>query len=244
MAAYRKEELMYRAKVKKKLLGLLSLPSIGHRAYKPGDLVYITPEQYWLPDVQAAFNKGILILEAGNPKTIKMQTVTNIGLTSLILPVYGVVRSGDSKDIKVEDLSHPDIDRLIISGKLTKSKVKFSPAPTRIEIEVENEDEDEITKESRKSPVDQKMQAHVHKPKSDLSDAFVENDIKPEAQSSKKKAGKKKGVRSKHITDNEQLIDIENGVVPGEKDGIQFVDIEQTEERIQQHPTLRKLKGK
>lgn len=52
---------------------------------------------------------------------------------------------------------------------------------------------------------------------------------------------KRVGVTGSDSDDNNLF---ENGVEPGEEDGIIFVDIEQNQERIRNHPVLSKLRNK
>jgi adenine deaminase len=186
--------------------------------------VYITEEQFFMKDVQNAIKKGSIVISGPSPKPLKMKIVTNITTGSLILPGYGALKKDSSIEIRVEDLKHPDIDRLFIGGKLVMKDGKVGKKAKKSAKDEQEELPEQI------SPVDQKMNAIAHKPKYEL-------DIKTD-----KKDNKKKGLGVKRVTDND-LLDIENGTVPGEKDGIQFVDIEQNEERISQHPNLRKLKG-
>lgn len=51
----------------------------------------------------------------------------------------------------------------------------------------------------------------------------------------------KKGKSIKRVGGDGDDSEFENGVEPGEEDGIIFVDIEQTKERIANHPILSKL---
>lgn len=74
-------------------------------------------------------------------------------------------------------------------------------------IKSKKQDEDE------ESPVSQKMSAVVHKPKSDLHEEL----------SDRKNSTKSKGKSIRKIGDNSLIL--ENGEVPGEHDGITFVDI-------------------
>lgn len=165
----------------------------------------------------------------------KTAIIQNVTQSSLMLGKLGVLRALVTKEISKADLEDMNIVLNIKKGhikvlKSLKDAVTAEDleqsAPVVRKPETEEEDENEKQKEESKSPVDQKMRPVIHKPK-----------VKEAAKDKKDKTIKK--------VSSDNLI-IENGVEPGEdEDGIKFVDIEQAEQRIAQHPILSKLnKGK
>jgi protein-tyrosine-phosphatase len=162
----------------------------------------------------------------------KTAIIQNITQSSLMLGKLGVLRALVTKEVNKADLEDMNIVIGIKKGhiKVLKSLKEAvtaedleQSAPVIHKPEIE-EDEEEKQKEESKSPVDQKMRPIIHKPKAAAKD-------------NKDKTIKK--------VSSDNLI-IENGVEPGEDEGgIKFVDIEQAEQRIAQHPILSKLnKGK
>lgn len=201
---------MLEARVNDDLKGTLILPSVGSKAYGPGGKVLFSEEQYHKPDIQNALNKKHMTMVSKAPKAIKMVRIYNPTNASLIIPGYGPLRAQSSISVKETDLKMPDINRLTKEGKI------MTTAP----YSEENDDS---------SPVDEKMNAVVHKPKSDLAGTET-------------KEKKKKGIKAKHVIDSEdaEILDMENS--DNEESDILFVDIEQKEARISQHPILSKNK--
>lgn len=153
-------------------------------------------------------------------KANRYTEVTNVSLHSVSLPGHGILRAGKSVSIDAELLETTDYKEFRRRGILAlPNEIK------KLTQEVLEKEAEKISAfKQEKKVVESKVKPYI--PKSDLT---IDD---------KKKAKNSKSVKR---IDSEDSGLFNNGVEPGEHDGIQFVDIEQTNKKIADHPVLGKL---
>lgn len=201
-----------KAKVTEAIRGSIILPAIGGKPFGTGSEFELNDEQYRSVDIQKALElQQIKIISGKVPKVMDTVELCNITNNSVNIPDVQIVRPGKRVAVPVNKLKDPVIKYLIDEHYLSISGAK------PVEIQVEGKKVKKVT---------------ISRPP-----------VKP----TKVKKGKKDhSIKKKHVAGEEEsmIIDtdtVENGIEPGEKGGIKFVDIEETERRIASHPTLSKL---
>jgi hypothetical protein len=151
-------------------------------------------------------------------KASRYTEITNVSLHSVSLPGYGILRAGKTASVDSDLLETTDYKAFRERGilALPGEVVKLTQAT------LEKEEAKVNALQEKKVVVEQKVKPYI--PKSDLNDP----------------PKKTKGKNIKRVGSDEEGL-LMNGMEPGEHDGIQFVDIEQTNKKIAEHPILGKL---
>jgi hypothetical protein len=197
-----------KAKVSKKLNGVLMLPSVSVAPLIADQDIEITDEIFFNQDVQNALNKGYITFNGPIPKRLNTHRITNISNSIISFGNLGSLRHGESILISTEQFNDPSIQQLIANNKISitlKGKIPEPPKETLVE--------------SIKNISNQKMS---HKKAKTLKQRMKEGNIYKEPP-------KDKQIKKLHEPDQEYT-DIDNPPV------ITFVDHQQAEERLKNHP--------
>jgi hypothetical protein len=222
-----------KARVSKNLKGTLSLPSVSAQAFKKNDEFELSADQYWRPDVQAAVHKRFIVITAGEPKKIPEVEIVKIGAGSVTLPVLKkVLRDDKPFRVKAELLEHLEFKKLFkaklidIVGR--SSKAEKTPKVEAREEKVARRIEDVPEAAQKKGENGLVWDAGAI---ADHEQSVEEGEAKKATRKKGKKAAPKKAA-------NDSLIIDTDAPAEADSDDIQWVDIEENEQRIKNHPIL------
>lgn len=235
-----------KARVSKNLKGTLSLPTISSRAMSCNAEFELDLEQYWKPDVQAAILKKFVVITSGEPKCISEVEIVKTTPGSISLPIVKKVLRDDTPfRIREDILNRIEFKKLIkdklivVLGKASKvSKTAPEATETRVARDVAKE---------LPSPLEAPAPAQQKGANGLVWDAGAVADHEQaeiDAKAPKppvKKRGKKSTGATK-VSENSLIID-PSKIVDDGTDGIQWVDVEQNQERLKKHPILGKKRN-
>ena len=200
-----------KAKVTEAIRGTIILPTIGGKPFGTGSEFELNDEQYRGVDVQKALELRQIKIISGKVPKV-LDTVELHNITNNSVNIPDVQIVRPGKSVNVP------------VTKLKDPVIKYLMDEHLLVATNFTKTEDSTT---------------------DVKSTKVVKSARVKAKPVKK--GKKDhSIKKKHVAGEEEsmIIDtdtIENGIEPGEKGGIKFVDIEETERRIASHPTLSKL---
>lgn len=223
-----------KARVSKNLKGTLSLSSISTQALQRNQEIDVDLEQYWKPDVQDAIRKRFLIITKGEPRAIPEVEIVKTTKGSLTLPELKkgepakVLRDNTPFKLRAEYLERSDFLKMRnaglieIVGKVRKTVISGPEATERT-----------IARDL--APAQQKGDAVVWDAR-----AAADNELAKTEKKTAKSMKKSKSLPTKKLS-NSVIIDPDADDRDDESEkGIQWVDIEENERRIKDHPILSK----